>query len=309
MHIAILDLGTNTFHLLLAEVQKSKIKYVYRDEQWAYLAEGGIEEISISALARARNILTQYKNVIETYRCEMIVATGTAAFRKAKNANELHILVSEIIGVDVSVLNGDDEARLIYEGVCKALQHSGTHELLLQQPFLMVDIGGGSTEFVISNKKEILFKKSYPIGATVLKQKFQRSEPIANDELLNLKNYVKNELDEVFALCKTYEVKAMVGASGSFDSFANMLLSNDYVRYAPVHVLNKQKLLQKFQLLYSMNLEERRHVPGLLWFRAEMMVAAALLTETILQGISIDTIIQSGYSLKEGVMAELVSAG
>ncbi|MEI7670195.1 MAG: exopolyphosphatase, partial [Pseudomonadota bacterium] len=172
MRFAILDLGTNTFHILIAEVvTKKNVQQLYRDEKWVFLAENGIEIIATTAIERATAVLESYADVINRYACEVVVAIGTAAFRKATNSDVLSEIVNEILGCEVSVVEGEREAELIYKGVRWACN-------MQDEVCLLMDIGGGSTEFIIANGTEIFWKKSFPLGASILKQKFHHHEQI-----------------------------------------------------------------------------------------------------------------------------------
>lgn len=308
MNAAILDLGTNTFHILIARIDAHHTTYLHRDEQWAYLAEQGIEQIGNAAIDRAKDILSQYSKVINQFQCELIIANGTAAFRQAKNASVLCKIVRQFIGVDVSILSGSEEAHHIYIGVQRALQFdSSSASLVRDQPYLIMDIGGGSTEFIISFEKNILFKQSFPIGASILKNHFHRNEPISIYEINTIKEHVRNVLHDLFSRCNELHINTLIGVSGSFDTFANLLLKDAYVRYAPVHHINKADLLSLFNKLYLMNYAERSALPYLIWFRAEMIVASSILAETVIESTGIEYIMQSGYSLKEGVLETILS--
>jgi exopolyphosphatase/guanosine-5'-triphosphate,3'-diphosphate pyrophosphatase len=298
MYIAVLDLGTNTFHLLIARRDEQGFTYLHKDEQWAYLAEKGIDVICDAALTRAANILQHYALVINNYACEMIVATGTAAFRRAANGAVLQKMVSDYLGVDVSVLSGDEEARLIYKGVLLALPD-------LREPFLLMDIGGGSTEFIVADRDKIYFKKSYPIGATVMKQKHQHHEPASVEEIEAIKEDVLRHIAEVKVHFEQHSVKMLIGASGSFDTFAAVLLQEGYSKQNKHHRLNKDMLLGLFGEFYRMDEEQRKAIPGMVWFRAQMMVASASITEAVLELHDFEEVIQSNYALKEGVLQEL----
>lgn len=307
MHIAVLDLGTNTFQLLIAKILKGNISYKTRHERWVYLAEGGIEQICNAALHRAQNVLQEYNTIINKHACRIIVAIGTAAFRRANNAEELRRIVSDIIGVDVNVLQGEEEAYKIYKGVCAAIGDS-VHTNLNTEPFMLMDIGGGSTEFVIGTCNEIICKQSFPIGATVMKQKHQRGEVFMSEEILEIKKEVLEHAHHILHMCKEKGIKHLIGVAGSFDTYAHILEPELYARGQSLITLNKKRLIALIHQFYKTNEEERRAMMGEKSFRAPMITVAGAISEAIIECSEVTSIYQSAYSLKEGVLQTLVSS-
>ena len=301
MHFAVLDLGTNTFHILIAKIEKKNTSIIYRDEQWVYLAEKGIETIAQSAIQRAEQVLKKYSQIINKYSCEISIAIGTAAFRKASNSDVLKEMANNLLGCEVNIIEGDKEAELIYKGVRWACK-------LADEKCLIMDIGGGSTEFIIANKNEIFWKKSFALGASVLKQKFHHHEPVLSEEIKEMKKYLKSQLEELSTEMQKHSIAKLIGASGSFDSFRDCL-NREII---PVNEqqdnteLNKTELLLLFQELIKLDWDERKKYPGLVNFRAEMIVTASIITEYIIETFSIESISQSAYALKEGVLMELL---
>jgi exopolyphosphatase / guanosine-5'-triphosphate,3'-diphosphate pyrophosphatase len=304
--LAVLDLGTNTFQLLIAEhfdklsaSSGERISFIFRDEQWAYLAEEGIEKIGERALQRMETILADYKKIIDGYQVDFIKATGTAAFRKASNSDEARILVRKIIGISPEIISGDEEAILIYQGV-----HMAAKEI--DKTVLVMDIGGGSTEFIIGKAADILWKKSYPLGATLLRQKFHHNEPITADERQTIHDYVLQLTEDLREAVLVYQPVSFIGASGSFDSFASMLLFPTVSESALVE-LDKNDLVELFERLFTLDEVQRKNIPGLVWFRVGPIVAAAALTQTILRQFSFRHIYKSAYALKEGIVKNVVA--
>lgn len=304
MHIAILDLGTNTFQLLIAEKTKSKTTIIERREQWVLLAEKGIETISAEALLRAQNTLIDYSTFINTYQCKIIIAAGTAAFRKAGNAQRLKQLVNETIGAEVSIISGDEEAGYIYKGVCYAIE-STKHIPVSTSPFLIIDIGGGSTEFIIGTTQTVIYKESFPLGATVLKQKHQRGPELTPLEIDAIKADVLRQTAHILSLCKEHQIKTLIGAAGSFDTYAYLLEPYVYQKNNSIIQLLKESLLQLIHQLYFMSESDRRDIMKEKSFRAPMISVAGAITQTLLDTLPLENIFQSGYSLKEGVLSEL----
>lgn len=291
---AVLDLGTNTFQLLIAERLGGKLNILHRDERWVNLAEESIERIGNNALQRIAETLADYKSAIDSFKVDQIVATGTAAFREALNREDAIDLVEKLIGVKPEVIAGEEEAKLIYEGVRLATQDFG-------ETVLVMDIGGGSTEFIIGRGDDILWKKSYPLGATLLRQMFHKSDPIAKDEIEKLREHVITSTKDLQEVVSLHQPLALIGASGSFDSFASIMFYPNKSQDVLIE-LDKIKLNELLNNLVEMNEAERRLVQGLVSFRVGPIVTASVLTQTVIDTFSIQRVYQSAYALKEGMM-------
>jgi len=295
---AVLDLGTNTFNLLIGERAGDEIVFLHRDERWVNLAENGMDRIGDNALQRMADVLTAYKKVIGEYNPQKVKASATAMFRRASNSDVANGLVEEIIGLKANVVSGDEEAQLIYDGI--RLSPDSWNETVL-----VMDIGGGSTEFIIGNGDLILWKKSYALGATLLRRMFHKTEPITTREREALREYVLTETVELQRVVETHKPKCLIGASGSFDSFASMLRYPDKVDDA-VTALNVDALNALVDRLCGMNETQRNHVPGLVWFRVGPIVTAALLTETVIGRFGFDRVYRSPFAMKEGMLRRLL---
>ena len=301
---AILDLGTNTFHLLIADVDSDRsITVVYKAEEFVQLGEQGVEVIGEQAFKRGLEQIRRYKQVIDTYQPQQIIAFGTAAIRSASNGSEFVESIQSICPMEVRKISGDEEAELICLGVRRAVN-------LTKDPVLIMDIGGGSTEVIIANDEQLFWKKSFPAEASVLKRQFHHDEPISKEEIVRLKLFLEKVLEQLFNQRQHYTITRLVGASGSFDTFAGMLSAQ-----AAFPVLVEQQTSFDFspeqiqlicQQLVSANLQQRLAMKGMKSFRAGMIVVAAILTDVVLQQFSIQQITQSAYELKEGVLWKLI---
>lgn len=215
--IAIIDLGTNTFHLLIAEFSNARFTMVHRERVAVKIGKGGINQgiIQEAAIHRAVNTLKDFRYKIDQFNVSTIYAFGTSALRNARNANEVVRAIKQTTDIDVHIISGDKEAEFIYLGVRWAVN-------LGNQPSLIIDIGGGSVEFIIGNETEILWKKSIEIGAQRLLEEFQKRDPITSEEILTLNNYFTHSLAELHDAIKTYQPITMVGSSGTFDTLSDI---------------------------------------------------------------------------------------
>lgn len=297
--LAILDLGTNTFHLLIVDISYDhSFKVIYKAEEFVKLGENGLDEIGEKPFERGLQQIRKYKEVIDQLQPQQIIAFGTAAIRRAANGDAFIQQIKSICPMEVRKISGDEEAELICSGVRQAVKLSA-------EPVLIMDIGGGSTEFVIASRDELFWKQSFPVGASVLKQQFHHHEPISLEETEQLKSFLREILAPLFAQQQNFSITHLVGASGSFDTFAKMI-----AQVSKYEILKEQTFFdftpEQFhficQQLIQSNLQQRLDMKGMKSFRAEMIVVAAILTEVVLQQFEIKKITQSAYALKEGVL-------
>lgn len=173
-----------------------------------------------------------------------------------------------------------------------------------------MDIGGGSTEFIIATQKEILWKKSFQLGVSRLLEMFNPSDPISKENVLELTAYLRTELQPLFAALKKYPCIQLVGSSGSFDTLAEITSLHFFSK--PLQSDTKEYLFAEndfnflYQLLLPTTLQQRLKIPGMLPMRADMMVVGIILINEVLKQSNIQKVKMSAYSLKEGVLASIL---
>jgi exopolyphosphatase/guanosine-5'-triphosphate,3'-diphosphate pyrophosphatase len=305
MRIAIIDLGTNTFNLLIADLQKDKsYKRVFKTKIAVKLGEGGINNNYIEPIPFKRGIkaLKKHKKTIEEYGVERIVAFATSAIRSASNGKDFVQKAKEKAGLEIHVISGDREAELIYHGIKQAVK-------LNDATSLIIDIGGGSTEFIIANKDQIFWKHSFLLGAARLLERIHPSDPMTDFEATTLENYLLEELEPLFKAVKKYPITEMIGSSGSFDSLAEMIAYKYYdisiLKGITEYSFSMDDCYEIYlQLLKSTN-EERKQMKGLIAMRVDMMVISAIFVHLIITKLGVEKMRLSRYSLKEGILAQM----
>ncbi|NJN27928.1 MAG: hypothetical protein HC819_19120 [Cyclobacteriaceae bacterium] len=181
-----MDLGTNTFNLLLVTVTPSAY-YIFKNEKIPVkLGKGGINEgwITDAAQKRALDALDIYKEIIDREHISLVYGYATSAFRNARNGTALKELIEQRTGIKINIITGEVEAEFIYRGVKTAFDIGG-------EPSLIMDIGGGSVEFVICDRERIFWKRSYEIGAQRLLDWFHIHDPIPAEEIIKLQDFSK----------------------------------------------------------------------------------------------------------------------
>lgn len=298
--IAIIDLGTNTFNLLIANIHGESFTQEYLTKEFVKLGEGGINQQIILPLPFQRGLTTllEYKLKIDQQNCTKIFAIGTSALRNAKNGNDFIQKAYDLTGIKIAIIDGNTEADLIYQGAVAALQN-------YTSPAVFMDIGGGSTEFIISQNDQILWKKSVEVGVNRLFQAFHHEDPISLENQQKLHNHLSTELNEVIQQCVQFNVKTLVGCSGAFTSIAAMIAFTKgklhELKGKRNYVFNLTDYLSIHNLLVQSTLKQRLKIQGLIPERAPMMVVGTILVNFILKNISIQHFMLSRYALKEGV--------
>ncbi len=298
--IAVLDLGTNTFNLLLAKVTADTY-YIYYDEKIPVkIGQDGIGDgiISIKARKRALRAILHYKKIIHREGADKVYGFATSAFRNARNGKAFKQYLEKESSLPIKIIPGDKEAHFIYQGVKHALD-------IGKDPVLIVDIGGGSVEFIIGNSDKIFWLKSYEIGAQRLLDLFHRTDPITTEARSSLQKYLERTLTELDAELKTYKPKILIGSSGTFDTLSEIYsrLTNKAVkRHETEFPLDIHYFYKIHNEIVTKDKAARLSIPGMNPMRVDMIVVASCLTKYVLDRYQFTGIRVSAHSLKEGML-------
>lgn len=300
-HIGIIDLGTNTFNLLVARLEKDGgASFIHKTKRPVKIGEGGIRQgyLTPAAMQRGLETLKEFKEIFKSFGVKQVVALGTSALRDAENTQEFVLEVWNQTGIYINIISGDEEASLIAEGV----RQSG---MALTGRQLIMDIGGGSTEFIALENGKTLWQKSFDLGAARLLDKFKPSNPITEQEQQAIEAFIEEKLADLWENAGT-GIAELIGSSGSFDSFAAMLLESSTDDESIQGTFFVEIPLEPFfdlhQKLLQSTREDRKIMRGLIPMRADMIVLASLLTNTVVRKLKITRIQQCAFALKEGVL-------
>jgi exopolyphosphatase / guanosine-5'-triphosphate,3'-diphosphate pyrophosphatase len=300
MPTAIIDLGTNTFHLLIFEGKN----VLFKESIPAKIGKGGISQgiITEDGMMRALNVLKTFRKEIDNQGVSLdkVFAVGTSAIRNAANKDEFVQRVLDETGIKIQVISGEDEAELICLGVKKAVSITETS--------LIIDIGGGSVEFIICNDEKIFWKQSFEIGGQRLMDKFMKSDPISMRSVQMMDDFFREKLLPLANACHQYAPKVLIGSSGSFDTLIDMQYMKEKGTLPTKDEVSFEYSIQEFYRAYDelifKNHAERMQIAGMIELRVDMIVVAMCLIRFVVQSIEIQQIMVSSYALKEGVMAK-----
>lgn len=301
MTVAVIDLGTNTFHLIIAEVAPGSVTVLFKTNEPVRLGQGRINENMIipEAFERGINTLKNFKQEIEKHKIKVVKAIATSAIRSADNGLDFVKAAQAEAGIAIQVVSGDEEATYIFSGV----KATGA----IKGKSLIMDIGGGSTEFIICDEHTILWKKSYNIGAARLMQAYFKSDPISQDDQTAIINHLNVELQGLKEACALYQPQHLIGSAGAFETFAQMLYEDidlKTIKSAPIALDHYQKLAQ--QLIASTH-AERELMPYLIKLRVDMIVISAIITNYVISNCQINELSLSTYDLKMGVLYQFAN--
>ncbi len=306
MRIGIIDMGTNTFNFLIVEISGSeKFSVLKRKKFPVKLGEKSLYKnvIGQDALMRAIDAIRKIIKISEKHEVDRIQAIATSAVRSAGNKDEFLELVKTRTGIDIQVISGDEEAELIFHGVLQAITG------IDNSPYLIMDIGGGSTEFIIAQNDKILWKHSFQLGVTRLLQYFSPSDPITKEETIEIENYLSKKLAMLTKEIQNHNITTLIGSSGSFDTIVSLIVNqlHNPIEWRPStsYVIAIEDYILIHRLLILSSIEERKHMKGMDPMRIEMMVLASVFIKFVIKKYHIEQLIQSAYALKEGAIVKL----
>ena len=294
---AVIDLGTNTFHLLLVETTPQGFKELRRERRFIKLAENGIERIGEAPFQRGLQALKEFRAILDDHPVQAVRAFGTAALRTAENGKTFIEQAKEQAQIDIQLIPGKEEARLIHLGVGQAIP-------ALEESILIMDIGGGSVEFIIADGQQVHWSQSFPIGVAVLFREFHKENPITLEERMALKTFLETTLGPLKNALQKFPAHTLVGASGTFDVLEALLPTRSLTKHGAEMLV--EHYFPFWHKVQGSTQSERLQMPGMPKDRADMIVVALELVGYIIEIAQIERIWISQFAMKEGMLAEMI---
>jgi exopolyphosphatase / guanosine-5'-triphosphate,3'-diphosphate pyrophosphatase len=305
MRIAALDLGTNSFHLLIADVHPdSSFTPLAREKEMLRLGDSVSREGSIPPEAADLAVATvrRMKMLAEAADATEIVACATSAIRLAANGDELVDRIERETGVAVDVINGFTEARLIFGAVRASV-------LLEPSPALCFDLGGGSLEVMVGAASGQLWAASKNLGVARLTADFVHSDPISKTDRRALRAHLTTALRRIAEEACRFEPKLVVGSSGTLEDLAAMVAARRGAQ-VPVSLnqltFTRDEFLPLHDEILASKPSERRRMVGLEPRRVDLIVAGSMFLATAFEVFEFDEMTISEWSLREGILLDVI---
>ena len=301
--LAGIDIGTLTCRLLIADLAPGQpLQEVLSDRRILRLGEGVDQTkcLSPAAMDRVIHCLQKWRNVINGYQVEASSVVATSAVRDASNRDEFLVHIKREAGFDVEVISGEEEARRTLLGIRSGLP-GGVKDILA------LDIGGGSTEFILDRQGDKPIIRSIDIGVVRLCERLLRHDPPTDEEVSVAREWVARETKAAVADMSHYREATFVGTAGTITSLAAM--AQKLPSYEPARIHNYKLSLSAVQELEQTLLNrtkaERVGLPGLEKNREEVIAAGAIIIRTIMEMLNQHSVLVSDLGLREGALIEL----
>lgn len=305
MKIASIDIGTNTCNLVIADYAKgSGLRFLHRDKKPITLINKEFvgNNISAGSVSHLINVLNDYKTTMKAHNVDKIVAIATSGVRSSANRDFLINSVQTESGIKIKVINGNKEAELAWMGVKNAISFD-------EKPVLIIDIGGGSIEFIICNNSGILWIKSFDIGVARMMISYDFSDPLTIKDIKTVYAIMDKELKVLLQKASVFKVATLIGSSGSFETFAALTkfecdgIIKDETQSNEIDLGG---FIQVYKKLVRFDEKQRTDMPGMEFIRVKMIPIAAVIVKYLIEKLQINSFIQSNYSIKEGTLFDYV---
>ncbi|MCQ2607682.1 MAG: hypothetical protein MJ197_03215 [Bacteroidales bacterium] len=303
MNIAVVDLGTNTFNCCVVELQNNTFKTLLEFHEYPQLGANGVAYgiISDEAMERGIESLRVIKERIEPYHCEEVKLIGTSALRNAKNAADFCQRAESLFGFHISIIQGEQEAEYIFLGNNLAFDWGNKTALIL-------DIGGGSNECIICNHDKIIWKHSFECGMQRIVSQYGLSHPLTQERILNIDNYLNEKFALLAEQIEKQPIDLLIGSAGAFDVFRSIYFAQKGMQNPNTQAeeipMNDFKNMVEF--LSNHSIDEIESMQGMSIPRAPLLPISARIANFVITKFNIPRLVQSSYSLKEGVIHSLM---
>ncbi len=301
--LAAIDIGTNSIRCIVVECNQDGSFRILDDEKdTVRLGEGIAEtgEISAAAVARAEAALTRMRKLVTGLKVKAIDAVATSAMRKSANGPRLVKRFSELLGSEIRVISGDEEAALAAQS---ALRNFDTHG----KRFGVLDVGGGSVELITAQGVHVEEFYSFELGAVVMTEQFLKADPIRSTDYRKFQKHIRDTVKKQLDGDKL-TLPTLIGSGGTINAIAQMALQLRRNPVEGVHGLEvlRSEVVHLLAMLQRRDLKGRREVPGLTPDRADIIVAGVGLVDTMMELFNANTLLVNSHGIREGMIVEAI---
>ena len=305
--VAAIDIGTNSTHLLVASVDTTlrTFRIDQAEKSTTRLGERDPDsgELTEAAMQRGYDTLRRFRDLATSHHVEQLVTAATSAVREAPNGRDYLQRIKDGLGIEVDLVSGPEEARLIYLGVLSGMPFG-------DRPHLLLDIGGGSTELILADGRDARALTSTRVGAVRLQRDFVKHDPIPPQRRAFLQAFIQGSLepavDKVRRRIKPGEIPVLVATSGTAMAIGALAASDDVRPPLKLHGyrISRQRLDRVVEKLVAMSPDQRRELTPINDRRAEIIVPGALILQTTMQMLAVDELVLSERALREGLIVD-----
>jgi exopolyphosphatase/guanosine-5'-triphosphate,3'-diphosphate pyrophosphatase len=304
MRVCVIDLGTNSFHAIIVDAHANgSYQIVDRMKEMVRLGQHGLSASTLpeAAMERGMQALKRIHLLAKGWETDEYLAFATSAIREATNGGEFIRRVRKALGLRIRPISGEQEAGLIYRGVRRAVE--------ISSPTLLVDIGGGSVEFIVAAGGERLFATSLKLGAARMTEKFVNSDPLSDAQEQGLREHYVDTMAEVLKACRAHDVTSIVGSSGTMKSLARVALNDLENGNQTVfqRTFDASQVRDSLAGVIASSAEERMAHSAIDPKRVDQIGAGAVLLDTILEHLpAIQQVRVSSNALREGMVVHFM---
>ena len=304
MRLAAIDIGTNSVHMIVVRVRPDfSFEIVDREKEMVRLGAGGLDgkQLTPEAMNAALQALSKFARLAQSHQVDEVLAVATSATREAENGGAFLRAIERKTGIRARIITGTEEARLIHLAAVYGVD--------TPKPAVVIDIGGGSVEITLGSGREVEFARSFKLGVIRLTERFVDSDPISSRDERKMAKFIGEHVDRYIEHIVEKGFDRVIGTSGTILSLGVVATAIDRGS-VPNEVRNLRVPAKSLRRLrkdsVEMDLEERMHLPGLDPRRADLMVAGAVLLDTLLKRLEADEITLCDLALREGVLLDYI---
>jgi exopolyphosphatase/guanosine-5'-triphosphate,3'-diphosphate pyrophosphatase len=303
MHIAAIDIGTNSLHIIVCRVRPDlSFEVIDREKDMVRLGAGGLDgrRLTESSVTAAVLTLSKFMRLAASHGVDEVIATATSAVREAENGAEFVETVARDLGLHVRVISGLEEARLIHMAAAYAVD-------IGKRSAIVIDIGGGSTEITVGTAERMALGRSFKLGVIRLTERFGRTDPLSSRDERRLVRHIRQETGPYLAQLARRHVPRVIGTSGTMlaiGALADGRRAGDDIRNVRVSAKAIHRLRKR---LTSQSLEQRLRIPNLDPRRADLVPTGVVLVDTLLQDLEADTLTLCDFALREGLVLDYIA--
>ena len=300
--IAIIDLGTNTCNLLIAAYKDKSYQIIYQGKEVVKLGKNGIDKnlLTEEGLERAILAIRKHQEQISKFDVTEVVIIATSAIREATNKDWFQQQIKENTGLELQIISGEKEAELIFDGVKLAFNVIDDHSLIL-------DIGGGSNEFILTQNNEPIWKQSFPLGMARVIEQIPPSDPITPEEIEQINDWFNSRLEPLWNRMRNIQIPLLIGCSGAFDTLTDLIDQTDPGTKTRIkQEIATDDFTRVYETLIKSTTAERTKMKGMESIRIEMIVPSVLFIKLVIDRLNIKKIYQTDYALREGILYDRI---